>query len=63
MDAVMENPAIGVSKKGKLAGVFVYKFSEGDQDFLLAYTVNDEKREVNFLGLGTHENFYRDLER
>ncbi|MDA3971759.1 MAG: type II toxin-antitoxin system RelE/ParE family toxin, partial [Desulfobulbaceae bacterium] len=51
----------GVSKKGDLAGVFVYKFKCRGHLTLLAYEYDQESRML--LLLVSHENFYRDLKR
>ena len=57
------DPSIGEEKKGGLKGVRVYKFKVFDQENLLAYQVNKDKKEVIFVAIGGHENFYRDLKR
>lgn len=59
--AVVGNPKIGEPKRGDLAGVYVYKFKSHNQQMLLAYEYDPETRYL--LLLGSHENFYRDLER
>jgi hypothetical protein len=59
--AIVANPKIGQEKKGDLAGVFVYKFKIYHQEMLLAYEWCAHDRLL--LGLGTHENFYRNLKR
>ncbi len=58
---IVENPMIGIQKKGDLAGVFVHKFDCVNQQFLLAYQWNPKTRIL--LALGVHENFYRDLKK
>lgn len=58
---IITNPEIGESKRGDLAGVFVYKFKLDNQELLLAYEWDPTLR--LFLALGVHENFYRDLKR
>ncbi|HLB42462.1 MAG TPA: type II toxin-antitoxin system RelE/ParE family toxin [Gammaproteobacteria bacterium] len=58
---IIENPTIGQEKKGDLVGVFVYKFKVHNQEMLLAYEWNAQKRLL--LALGVHENFYRDLKK
>lgn len=60
---VVENPQIGVLKKGDLAGVQVYKFSMQKQQVLLAYHFEDELLTLTLLALGTHENFYQKLKK
>lgn len=60
---VADNPAIGESKKGDLAGLLVYKFRSQNQLYLLGYTVDDAVRLVYLETVGPHENFYRDLKR
>ena len=57
------DPSIGEEKTGALKGVRVYKFKVFDQENLLAYQVNKDKKEVIFVAIGGHENFYRDLKR
>jgi len=63
LDRILRDPTIGKTKKGDLAGHFVYKFSVVGQEFLIVYTVDDLKLEVTFEAAGSHENFYRDLKR
>ncbi|MCJ8147149.1 type II toxin-antitoxin system RelE/ParE family toxin [Acinetobacter sp. A3.8] len=61
--AISENPNIGESKVGDLAGVSVYKFKMDKQLVLLAYSFESETITLYLLKLGSHENFYRDLKR
>lgn len=58
---IMSDPTCGEEKKGDLAGVRVYKFRVLDQQFLLAY--EHDEQALFLLGLGVHENFYRELKR
>ncbi|WP_429500902.1 type II toxin-antitoxin system RelE/ParE family toxin (plasmid) [Robbsia andropogonis] len=58
---IVKNPAIGVAKKGDLAGVYVHKFKINKQEVLLSY--QHASRELILLSLGSHENFYRNLKR
>lgn len=60
---IMQDPGIGETKKGDLAGVQVYKFKMVDQLTLLAYRFEDKTITLTLLALGTHENFYRDLKK
>lgn len=60
--AIANNPDVGKTKVGDLAGVQVYKFRMGNQQCLLAYRALDEST-IKLLMLGPHENFYRDLKR
>ena len=55
------NPGIGEEKRADLEGIRVYKFKVLDLLVLLAYQVNTKKKEVTFVAVGGHENFYRDL--
>ena len=41
--------------------VFVKKFPLLGEEYLFAYKVNEREKEVIFLAIGGHENFYRDL--
>ncbi|MDX2346755.1 MAG: type II toxin-antitoxin system RelE/ParE family toxin [Legionella sp.] len=58
---IIVNSMIGKQKKGDLAGVYVYKFKINKQELLLAYEWIPEERML--LGLGMHENFYRDFKK
>lgn len=60
-DKIANNPLLGEEKRGDLKGVRVYKFKVLDQQNLLAYEINTKKKEVVFIAVGGHENFYRDL--
>ena len=60
-DQVAMDPSIGEEKKGDLEGIRVYKFNVFDQQILLAYQADNNKRKVIFVACGGHENFYRDL--
>ncbi len=56
---IIVDPKIGQQKTGDLSAVMVYKFYMVKQLMLLAYSINNDT--VTLLALGTHENFYRDL--
>ena len=60
---IKSNPDLGLTKKGDLADVQVYKFKMLNQITLLAYTFNIKNKTLTLLALGTHENFYRDLKK
>lgn len=60
---IVDNPDIGQTKKGDLAGIQVHKFKMVGQLMLLAYTYEDDVITLTLIGLGSHENFYRDLKR
>ncbi len=61
--ALVDNPLLGVQKRGDLDYLRVYKFNMLKQQTLLAYSYDDGKIIINLLGIGSHENFYRDLKR
>ena len=56
---VVDNPAIGVEKKGDLRSVYVHKFKIKHTQYLLSYRFSDEILEL--IMIGPHENYYRDL--
>jgi mRNA-degrading endonuclease RelE of RelBE toxin-antitoxin system len=56
---IIDHPESGQEKKGDLKGIFVYKFKIKTNQFLLAYRLSHEN--VEFIMLGFHENYYRDL--
>ena len=60
---VIKNPDIGEQKKGSLAWLRVYKFKVLGQLILLGYSVEKTNEIIlTFVDLGSHENFYRDLQ-
>lgn len=58
---IIDNPTIGVEKKGDLKEVFVHKFKMQTLQYLLAYRFNEATLEL--LMIGPHENYYRDLKK
>jgi mRNA interferase RelE/StbE len=58
---ILENPDIGVEKKGDLSEVFVHKFKIITIQYLLAYRFNEEQLEL--IMIGPHQNYYRDLKK
>jgi len=60
-DEIALNPYLSERKKGDLKEVFVKKFPLLGEEYLLTYKVNEREKEVIFLAIGGHENFYRDL--
>ena len=62
-DEIAINPSLGEEKRGDLKGIWVYKFKSFDQQILLAYQVDKDKKEVVFVAVGGHENFYKDLKQ
>jgi len=61
--AIAQDPSVGESKLGDLAGVRIYKFKMNQQTVLLAYAFFEADDAIKLLALGSHENFYRDLKR
>lgn len=60
--AVVNAPLIGEPKTGALKGVRVRKFKVGPRQYLLAYVFTSKANRIEFLDVGVHENFYRDLQ-
>jgi mRNA-degrading endonuclease YafQ of YafQ-DinJ toxin-antitoxin module len=60
---ILLSPEIGETKKGKLIGVRVYKFQMINQLTLLAYELSSDRMQLILLAIGSHENFYRNLEK
>jgi mRNA interferase RelE/StbE len=58
---IMENPMVGIEKKGELRGVFVYKFKIRRQLCLLSYRF--VRNNIELIMIGHHENYYRDLKQ
>lgn len=61
--AIANDPRVGETKNGDLAGVRVHKYKHQLQLLLLAYTYDAQSEQIILMGHGTHENFYRDLKQ
>ena len=59
---ILFEPRVGKLKLGNLSDVRVLKFSMNRELWLLEYQELREQ-EIMLLTFGSHENFYRDLER
>lgn len=60
---IAKDPTLSEEKKSNLEFFFVYKFHVLDVQYLLAYLINEELKEIVLMAIGPHENFYRDLKR
>lgn len=60
---IAENPELGTLKTANLSGIRVHKFRMAKQLTLLAYRYEDNVLTLYLLDIGSHENFYRDLDR
>lgn len=73
VEEICEDPAIGESKAGDLAGIRVFKFKFNRQEYLVAYRpptpiapeqeTNLELLIIDFYQVDSHENFYDELKR
>ena len=61
IEKILENPALGETKKGDLQGFRVHKFAFKKQRLLIAYKVL--VNEILFYMVEPHENFYRNLKK
>jgi len=61
VDLVCMDPSIGRQKAGDLHRVWVHRFNLLEQQYLLAYSIDENAMVVTFLAIGGHKNFYRDL--
>ena len=61
--AILTNSLIGEPKVGALKGARVYKFNHHNLEYPVAYQLETRKRPIQFLAVGPHENFNRDLHR
>ena len=60
---VIKNPNIGEQKKGSLSWLRVYKFKVMGQLTLLGYNIEKNGKIIlTLVDIGSHENFYRDLQ-
>ncbi|MFT8209998.1 MAG: type II toxin-antitoxin system RelE/ParE family toxin [Symbiopectobacterium sp.] len=60
VDKIIEDPTIGVQKKGDLHFLWVHKFPLNKQQALLGYAWVEDKLELYLLSISSHENFYQD---
>ncbi|MFZ0133090.1 MAG: type II toxin-antitoxin system RelE/ParE family toxin [Desulfobacterales bacterium] len=56
---IVDNPNIGIQKKGDLSDVHVHKFKIKTTQYLLAYRFNENLLEL--IMIGPHQNYYRGL--
>ncbi len=56
---VIQDPSIGSERKGDLGGVFVHKLKIQNTLYLMSYRMVGE--DIEFIMIGPHENYYRDL--
>jgi hypothetical protein len=63
VQTILVNPLKGEQKAGPLRDVRVVKFTVSQQHYLAAYLFLPKSNVVQFLDVGSHENFYRDLRR
>jgi len=63
IQAVINDPGIGTRKTGCLSHIQVYKFKMVNQLTLLAYHYDKGELVLELVSFGSHENFYRNLER
>ena len=60
---LVKYPNLGEQKKGNLVFLRVYKFKMNKQLTLLGYGFDDGTLTLELMALGSHENFYRDIQR
>lgn len=60
---LINDPYLGEKKKGDLKELYVYKFKMVNQLTLLGYQYVENQLLLTLITLGSHENFYRDIQR
>jgi len=60
---ILPDPHRGDRKRGALRQVWVEKLKAQNDQWLVAYTIDDRRDTVYFVAVGQHENFYRDVQR
>lgn len=61
IEIIINNPEIGILKKGELKDYRIHKFKFNRQFYLISYlSYNDT---LSLYLIGTHENFYRILKK
>ena len=63
ISVIAKDPTLGDEKRSDVEFFFVYKFHVLDMQYLLAYLIKDEAKEIVLTAVGPLENFYRDLKR
>ena len=61
VELIVNDPYVGIEKKGDLRGIYVHKFKIKTVQYLLAYRFINENLEL--IMIGPHENYYRDLKK
>lgn len=60
---ILQDPRTGERKRGALKNVWVEKFPAQNDQYFVAYEIDEKSDTVIFMDVGQHENFYRDLEK
>ena len=60
---ILQDPHRGDRKRGALRQIWVEKFKAQNDQWLVAYIIDDKRDIVYFVAVGQHENFYHDLQR
>ncbi|MCV6611976.1 MAG: type II toxin-antitoxin system RelE/ParE family toxin [Amphritea sp.] len=63
IDKVVEDPTIGIQKKGDLNYLWVHKFKVEGRELLLGYSWQENELHLYLLNIGPHENFYTKLKQ
>jgi mRNA-degrading endonuclease RelE of RelBE toxin-antitoxin system len=63
VNTLLENPLMGEQKKGDLSDLRVHKFTMAKQLTLLGYKYEDGELVLRLITFGSHENFYRDVNK
>jgi mRNA-degrading endonuclease RelE of RelBE toxin-antitoxin system len=57
VELVSQKPTLGTRKKGDLSALYVHKFMNYGQEYLLGYTLNEAVKLVYLEAVGDHQNF------
>jgi len=63
IEKIRHNPFLGEAKKGDILGIKVHKFKFFALQILIAYEVDEKRKQIIIYLIGPHENFYRDLKK
>lgn len=64
LSALKENPHKGFSLSGeRYSGLQYIRIKHKTIEYRVVYDINDERKEVLIIFLGTRENFYKELRR
>ena len=63
IESIINEPDLGIRKKGDLSHLWVHKFKMDDQLVLLGYSWNNDTLIITLMNIASHANFYDDASK